>query len=80
MRKPYADWSQWSKFLRQWGMQGMVAWLLEASGPLTLLGAQALYLSQPFLGSEPVENLAHMLEDHQESQAFAAFLREEIPS
>jgi len=73
-------WAEWAGFLHQWGLQGLAVWLLEAGGPLTLLSAQVLYIGQPFLGSQRVGALAHVLEDHDEAQAFAAFLREEMTS
>ena len=73
-------WSEWARFLRQWGLQSLAVWLLEAGGPLTLLSAQVLYVGQPFIGTQRVDALAHMLEDHDEAQAFAAFLREDMTS
>jgi hypothetical protein len=54
--------------------------LLEAGGPLTVLGAQAVYLGQPFLGGKKLDSLAHMLEEDEETQAFARYLRGEISS
>ncbi|NWG05919.1 MAG: hypothetical protein HXY35_04430 [Chloroflexi bacterium] len=59
-------------------MDGLVAWFLEAGSPLTVLGAQAIYISQPFLGGERTNALAHMLEDENEMQAFARYLRGEV--
>jgi hypothetical protein len=76
-----ASWSAWADFLRRLGLENLAAWALEAAGPLTLLGAQALYLGEPLLhpafSNAQVNALAHLLEDGQETQAFAAFLREE---
>jgi len=59
-------------------LDGLVAWFLEAGSPLTVLGAQAIYISQPFLGGERTNALAHMLEDENEMQAFARYLRGEV--
>jgi hypothetical protein len=73
-------WRVWAQSLHRWGMQGFVASLLEAAGPLTVLGAQAVYLGQPFLeemdrrGHLPA--LANMLEDSTQTKAFITFLRE----
>jgi hypothetical protein len=57
-----------------------VAALLEALGPLTLVGAQAVYFSQPLLGAilpeQQLEALARVLEDRQETEAFVLILRE----
>jgi hypothetical protein len=53
---------------------------LEAGGPFTILGAQAVYFSQPFLGGGKLNSLAQMLEEDEESQAFARYLRGELNS
>ena len=74
-------WPGWADFLRRYGLESMTAWLLEAAGPLTLLGAQVLYLGRPLLrpslDGQP-DALASLLEDRDEALAFASFLREEI--
>jgi len=57
-----------------------MAWLLEAGAPLTLLGAQAIFFSQPFIGGEKLNSLAHMLEEEKETLAFARYLRGEVSS
>ena len=75
-----SEWSEWADSLRRLKLDGFAAWLLEAGGPLTILGAQAVYLSQPFLGGKKLASLAHMLEEDQESQAFARYLRGELNS
>ena len=74
------EWSKWAKSLRNLKLDGIVAWLLEAGGPLTILGAQALYVSQPFVGGEKINSLAQMLEQEDETQAFARYLRGEVLS
>jgi hypothetical protein len=62
-------------------MQEFVASLLEAAGRLSLLGAQVIYFSQPFLDGLVKEgqlhSLANMLENATETQAFIHYLREE---
>jgi len=70
-------WSQWADSLRRLKLDGFVAWCLEAGSPLTVLGAQVLYMSQPFFGGERTTALAHMLEEENETQAFARYLRGE---
>ena len=72
-----ADWSHWAESLRRYNLDGLASWLLEAGAPLTLLGAQALYISQPFLGGKAWNSFAHMLEEDEESQAFARYLQGE---
>ncbi|HUE98533.1 MAG TPA: hypothetical protein VMN99_04720 [Anaerolineales bacterium] len=72
-----AEWSLWAESLRRFKLDGLASWLLEAGAPLTVLGAQALYISQPFLGGKEWNSFAHMLEEDEEVQAFARFLRRE---
>ena len=74
------EWSKWAESLRNLKLDGIVARLLEAGAPLTILGAQALYISQPFVGGEKVDSLARMLEQEDETQAFARYLRGEVLS
>ena len=71
-------WHSWSETLRRFKLDGLVSWLLEAGSPLNLLGAQALYISQPFVGGKQVASIAQMLEDEDETQAFLHFLREKV--
>jgi hypothetical protein len=73
-------WSQWAQFLRTRGLENLAVWILEAAGPLTALGAQALYLGAPLLrpaltGGQ-LDSLASLFENSDEALAFAAFLRE----
>ena len=72
------NWHNWSETLRRFKLDGLASWLLEAGSPLNLLGAQTLYFSQPFVGGNQIESLAQMLEDEDETQAFAYFLREKV--
>lgn len=44
---------------------------------MSALGAQALYIGQPFLGGKQIHSIAQMLEDEGEAQAFAQYLRGE---
>ena len=52
MQTPRAFWPAWADRLQTWKLDAFAAWLLEAGGPYTLLGAQALYFARPFLGGE----------------------------
>ena len=72
-----AYWPVWAERLEKWNLTTFTAWLLEAGGPLTLLGSQALYFMRPLLGGKQIEALAHILEEDDEVQAFANFLRDE---
>ena len=78
--QPRSEWSTWAESLRRFKLDGLAAWLLEAGGPLTILGAQAVYLGQPFLGGNKLDSFAHMLEEEEETQAFARYLRGESSS
>jgi hypothetical protein len=54
--------------------------LIEAAGPLSFFAAQLVYLTDPLVG--PITSngqwkaIARLLEDHEESRSFAAYLRE----
>ena len=69
-------WSQWANLLHRLNLESIAAWMLEAGAPVTLLGAQALFIAHPFLGAQS-ESVANMLEDEDETRAFAAYLRAE---
>jgi hypothetical protein len=77
-----ASWPAWAGFLRRHRLESMVAWVLESASPLTVLGAQVLYLGGPLLGpvlpDGQINALARLLEDHDEVMAFAAYLRVEL--
>jgi len=78
-----AHWPEWTETLRRMGLDGWAAWLLEAAGPLNIIGAQFLYISQPFLGSsgtkEQFHELASLLEEEGEARAFARLLKGQTP-
>jgi len=77
MRTSSVAWTKWAETLSRFKIEGLVAWLLEAGEPLTLVGAQMLYFGQPLLGHDRVNDLAHFLEDKEEVSAFVAFLRKD---
>jgi hypothetical protein len=77
MRTPSAEWTKWAETLSRFQLDGIAAWLLEASEPLLLIGAQFIYFGQPVLGNERLTKFAQFLEDKEETRAFAAFLRKE---
>ena len=73
-----AYWPIWTDFLRRQGLTELAAWFLEASGPLNVLGAQALYLGQPFApasASQGLRALADLLEQEDETRAFVVLLK-----
>jgi len=75
-----SSWPVWADFLRQRGLIGIAAWILEAAGPLTILGAQALHFGEPFLRpalpGRQIQELAKVLEESDEGRAFISYLRE----
>ena len=79
MQSPKPHWTEWAQSLQRLKLDALTAWLLEAGAPVAPLGAQALFVAAPFLGKDS-EALAHLLENEEETRAFATFLREETPS
>jgi hypothetical protein len=78
MNSQRANWPEWIEALRRRGLDGFAAWLLEAGGPVNIIGAQLLYISQPFIGSQAGDGIrlvANLLEEEDEARAFAALLR-----
>ena len=73
-------WRLWAKSFHRWGVQDGIAALLDAAGPLTLIGAQIVYIGQPALKfifpEQHVLALAEMLEDSDSKRAFISMLRE----
>jgi hypothetical protein len=73
-------WQVWARALHRWGVSNGVASLLEAAGPLTLLGAQLVYLGQPvfhlLVSDRSLVALAQVLEDRSQTESFIHFLRE----
>ena len=77
MQTPRPHWSDWATQLHRLKLDSIAAWLLDAGAPVTLLGAQALFVARPFLGPQS-EALAHLLEEDDDVRAFAAYLREGV--
>lgn len=71
----------WADRLHQWRLNQLTAVLLEAGGPLKLIGAQLIFISQPLfsglLSSGRLDLLAEILEDSEQTTTFIRFLREE---
>ena len=76
-----ASWQDLAALLQRWGVKGFVASLLEALGPLTILGAQVGYIGQPFLSSlihpDRMQEIIRLLEEPDQTRAFDAYLQEE---
>ncbi len=70
-------WSRWAETLRYYQLHELTAALIEAGGPLSIIGAQALYFGRGFIESEQITALAQTLEEDEEARAFASFLTSE---
>jgi hypothetical protein len=74
-------WKDWADTLHRWGVQDVIATLLEATGPLNFIGAQVVYLGQPIithiLPEDHINAFADLLENPEETKAFTHFLRQE---
>ena len=78
MQSQRTYWPVWMETLRRLRLEGFAAWLLEAGGPLNLIGAQLLYIGQPFVNpstSAGIDALANLLEQEDEYRAFSALLK-----
>jgi hypothetical protein len=73
-------WQKWAAGLQHWGLQDYIATVLEITEPLNILGAQVVYLGQPFLNqvisADQVTALADLLENPTEARAFSEFIRQ----
>jgi len=78
MMRQRSSWFDWADFLRRRRLADLVVWLLEAGGPLKLLGAQVLYFGNIFLPARfaPAhrDTLIALLEDEAESRDFVRYL------
>jgi hypothetical protein len=63
--------------LRRTGLGGIACTLLEAVGPLAILGAQACYLAEPFLGGAEgnLGQMGRLLDDPDRTAALIDALR-----
>ncbi|UCD99917.1 MAG: hypothetical protein JSV42_04125 [Chloroflexota bacterium] len=81
MKNNHHIWRVWANALHRWGLQNLVASFLEAAGPLSLIGAQVIYIGQPILsGIVPdkyFKALAGVLEDDSQREEFIAYLLRE---
>jgi len=74
MKSSRKYWLRWAETLRRYQLHEVTASLLEAGGPLTLLGAQALYFGQGLIANDQLTALAETLEEDEEARAFASLL------
>lgn len=74
----------WIKTLYKLQLHHLTATILEALGPINLLGAQLVYISQPVLSplisQEQSDDIARILEDPSETADFITALRSFEPT
>jgi hypothetical protein len=74
----------WIKTLYKLRLHHLIATFLEALGPINLLGAQLVYLSQPvlspFISNDQSQDFARILEDPSETAMFIKALRTYEPT
>lgn len=65
--------------MHRWGVEDLVAYLLEAAGPLAIIAAQMIYIGQPIVrGLVPERHLVvltGLLEDDTQRDAFVNYIR-----
>jgi hypothetical protein len=75
---------KWIESLYKLRLQNLTATFLEALGPMNLLGAQLVYLSQPvlssFISKDQSQDIARILEDPSETELFIEALRNYEPT
>ena len=80
MKQNSQIWQIWADNLKRWGIKDLTVTILEALGPLSLLGAQLVYVGQPFIDpffqKGHLDALAYLFENPQEKQKFIDFLRQ----
>lgn len=76
-------WQPWVRNLHRWGVKDIVVTFLEVGGPINFIGAQIIYLCQPFLkysvSDQQIDALAGILEDPAQTKLFISLLREAEP-
>ncbi len=74
MNPPRNYWRQWAVTLRRFQLTEFIHVILEAAAPMTSLGAQAIYFGSSLFPNDQLRALANMLDDPNETHAFADYL------
>jgi len=77
------SWPAWVQFLQRHRLDSFAVWALDSLGPLSVIGAQLLYLGKPLLQTVMGENtasLAQLLEDADECREFMHYIQEKRSS
>lgn len=69
-------WHQWAQYLQRTHLIGFFSFLLDAAGPVRIIAAQSLLLAQPFFHYSNLDDLATLLEDQEQSQAFLEYINQ----
>jgi len=73
-------WHVWAGNLQRWGLKGWATTVIETTGPLNVVGAQILYLIQPWIRhsniNEHLEAFIRILEDKGHAREFLDYLEE----
>lgn len=71
----------WAARLKQWQVHQVAATVLEAAGPLKIIGAQLVFIGQPLfsglLSGKQLDTLAGLLEEPDKTRQFIQILRED---
>lgn len=67
-------WNQWAQYLQRYHLLGLFRFLLNAAGPIRIVAAQSLWMTQPFVQNSIISQLASVLEDQEQSIAFLEFV------
>lgn len=67
-------WNQWAQYLQRYHLLGLFRFILNAAGPIRIVAAQSLWMTQPFVQNSIISQLASVLEDQEQSIAFLEFV------
>ena len=67
-------WNQWAQYLQRYHLLGLFRFILNAAGPIRIVVAQSLWMTQPFVQNSIISQLASVLEDQEQSIAFLEFV------
>jgi len=68
------NWHQWAQYLQRNHLIGIFRFLLDAAGPVRIVAAQSLWMTQPFVQNSIISQMAAILEDQEQSKAFLEYV------
>ncbi|PKO07364.1 MAG: hypothetical protein CVU41_01295 [Chloroflexi bacterium HGW-Chloroflexi-3] len=68
------NWHRWAQYLQRYHLLGLFRFLLDAAGPVRIVAAQSLWMTQPFVQNSIISQLAEVLEDQEQSKAFLEYV------